>query len=110
MSGTIVRCPLCKRVNKLDARYCIDCGSILKPIYCSSCGTANPEGLEQCLECGKPLPTLMGIRWSPIVTVLKPTSAMTHEEISELAGEPEATADESLNRNLMSRRNEKIRR
>lgn len=52
----------------------------------------------------------MGIRWGPIVTVLKPTSAMTHEEISELAGEPEATADESLNRNLMSRRNEKIRR
>jgi hypothetical protein len=110
MSGTIVRCPSCKRANKLDARYCIDCGSILKPIYCSSCGTANPEGLEQCLECGNPLPTLMGIRWSPIVNVLKPTSAMTNEEISDLGGKPEGTADESLYGNLTSRRNKKIRR
>jgi hypothetical protein len=66
--------------------------------------------LEQCLECGKTLPTLGGIRWGPIVTVLKPTSAMTNEEISELGGEPEGTADGSLYRNLMSRRNEKIRR
>jgi hypothetical protein len=94
----------------LDARYCIDCGSILKPVYCSSCGTANPEGLEQCLECGKTLPTLVGIRWSPIVTVLKPTSAMTNEEISELYREPEGTADESLYGNLTSRRTEKTRR
>jgi RNA polymerase subunit RPABC4/transcription elongation factor Spt4 len=110
MSGTIVRCPSCKRVNKLDARYCIDCGSILRPIYCSSCGTANPEGLEQCLECGKTLPTLMGIRWGPIVTVLKPTSAMTNEEIGELGGEPEGTADESLYGNLMSRHDQKTKR
>jgi predicted amidophosphoribosyltransferase len=108
MSGTIVRCPSCRRTNKLDNRYCIDCGSILKPIYCSSCGTASPEGLEQCLECGKTLPTLMGIRWNPIVTVLKPTSAMSNEEISELGGEPEGTTDESFYGNT-SRRNEKIR-
>ena len=52
----------------------------------------------------------MGIRWGPIVTVLKPTSAMTNEEISELGGEPEGTVDESHYGNLMLRRDEKIKR
>lgn len=79
MSGTPIQCPSCKRRNKPDGRYCIYCGKILKSVYCSSCGTPNPEGLSGCLECGNPLPSLNDIRWGPIVTVLQPTGAMTDE-------------------------------
>ena len=97
MAGTILKCPSCKKANKLDSRYCIECGAILRPIYCSICGATNPDGLEQCLECGKLLPSLTGIRWSPIVIVVKPTSAMTNEEeiLSEQGEEVDATDKES---------------
>jgi hypothetical protein len=91
MASTIMKCPSCKKANKLGSRYCIECGAILKPIYCSICGATNPDGLEQCLECGKTLPALSGIRWGPIVTVLKPTSAMTNEE--ELLAEQSEKTD-----------------
>jgi len=84
-------CPACRKANAEDGRYCIHCGAILLPIYCSACGNKNPDGLEQCLECGSPMPRLSGLRWSPIVTVLNPTSAMT--EVKEEA--PTQTADEA---------------
>jgi hypothetical protein len=99
MVSTIIRCPSCKKANKLGSRYCIECGTILKTIYCSICGSANPDGLEQCLECGKTLPSLSGIKWGPIVTVLKPTSAMTDEEelLSERNEKTDDGYDESKN-------------
>ena len=77
MSDSYLSCPSCRKLNVSDGRYCIQCGSILNPIYCSQCGTPNPDGLEQCLECGTRMPSLSGFRWNPIVTVLNPTSAMT---------------------------------
>ena len=80
MPSANLGCPSCKRTNVEGSRYCIHCGAILKPIYCSSCGTKNPDGLEQCLECGSSLPTLAEVRWNPIVTVIKPTSAMVEEK------------------------------
>ena len=73
-------CPSCKKRVEGYGRYCIQCGSILKPVYCSRCGTPNPNDLDQCLECGNPIPNLTDIRWSPIVTVIQPTSAMIDEE------------------------------
>ena len=76
MPNAYLSCPSCKKVNVKEGRYCIQCGSILNPVYCSSCGTANPDGLKQCLECGASLPSLLGLRWKPIITVLNPTSAM----------------------------------
>lgn len=87
MPPAFLTCPSCGKMNAEGGRYCIQCGSILSPIYCSSCGTKNPDGLEQCLECGSSLPSLAGLRWNPIVTVLSPTSAMSGEEL------PTVTAD-----------------
>lgn len=92
MPSAYLGCPSCGKMNAEGSRYCIQCGSILNPIYCSSCGTKNPDGLEQCLECGSSMPSLAGLRWIPIVTVLNPTSAMTEERQSYAA---ENTLDNS---------------
>jgi RNA polymerase subunit RPABC4/transcription elongation factor Spt4 len=75
-------CPSCKKLDDGNGRFCIHCGSILKPVYCSHCGTLNPEDLEQCLECGNSIPRLTGVRWNPVVTVIQPTSAMTEERVN----------------------------
>ncbi|MGP8071068.1 MAG: double zinc ribbon domain-containing protein [Candidatus Bathyarchaeia archaeon] len=79
MPDAYLSCPSCGKTNVSDGSYCIRCGSILNPIYCSQCGTPNPDGLEKCLECGAPMPSLRGFRWTPIVTVLNPTSAMNEK-------------------------------
>ena len=73
-------CPSCGKRDMGNGRYCIHCGSILKPVYCSYCGTVNPDDLEQCLECGNPIPRLTDVRWLPVVTVMEPTSAMSDEK------------------------------
>ena len=62
-----------------NGRYCIYCGSILRPVYCSYCGTVNPDDLEQCLECGNPIPKLANILWRPIGTVMQSTPAVSDE-------------------------------
>jgi RNA polymerase subunit RPABC4/transcription elongation factor Spt4 len=80
MVSAHLTCPSCSKTNAEGGRYCIHCGSILNPLYCSSCGTKNPDGLEQCLECGSSMPSLTGFRWTPTVTILNPTSAMTEGE------------------------------
>jgi hypothetical protein len=72
-------CPSCKKRCIGDGRYCIYCGSILEPIYCSLCGTANPDDLEQCLECGSPMPKLVDVRWAPTVAIAQPTSVMSDQ-------------------------------
>jgi RNA polymerase subunit RPABC4/transcription elongation factor Spt4 len=74
---TQTTCPSCKKLDDGNGRFCIHCGSILKPVYCSHCGTLNPEDLEQCLECGNSIPKLTDVKWNPVVTVIQPTSAMT---------------------------------
>ena len=79
MAESTVVCPSCRKRCVGDGRYCIYCGSILKQVYCSQCGTANPDDLEQCLECGNPIPKLTDVRWGPIVTIMQPTSAMSDE-------------------------------
>ena len=55
------------------------CGSILKPIFCSACGAANPSGLGNCLQCGIILPDMTRIRWAPLVRVIQPTAAMNEK-------------------------------
>ena len=77
MTSSFSKCPSCMKTNKPDSRYCIYCGSIMNPVFCSSCGTVNPEGLPQCLECGNQIPRLSEIHWNPIVTVIQSTSGMT---------------------------------
>ena len=47
-----VSCPSCKERDLGYGRYCIHCGSILKPVSCVHCGALNPNDLDRCLECG----------------------------------------------------------
>jgi len=74
-----VTCSTCEQTNDDDSRYCTRCGSILKPIFCSACGTPNPSGLGSCLQCGITLPDMSRIRWAPSVRVIQPTAAMTEK-------------------------------
>jgi hypothetical protein len=103
--ASIAACPTCKKPNTAGGRYCIYCGAILRPVYCSSCGTSNPDGLERCLECGSQLPRLTDIRWNPIVTVLQPTSAMVDSNLAMTAQDTEFVfgEQEEARRTLLSR-------
>jgi hypothetical protein len=76
-------CPSCRMLDIGNGRYCIRCGAILKPVYCSQCGTINPDDLAQCLECGTAIPRLTDVQWNQIVTVSEPTSAMTDEKLDD---------------------------
>jgi NAD-dependent SIR2 family protein deacetylase len=98
-------CPSCGKRDMGNGRYCIHCGSILRPVYCSYCGTVNPDDLEQCLECGNPIPRLTDIRWRPIVTVMQPTSAMSNENLDTDFVDSEATVptEQSSRKDLLSR-------
>ena len=76
-------CPSCKRQNRSTGRYCIHCGFVLKPVYCSLCGAVNPDRLPQCLQCGGILPDLTEIKWHPTVTAAQPRSPMILDKPNE---------------------------
>jgi hypothetical protein len=86
-------CPSCKKLDLGKGRYCIYCGSILNPIYCSHCGTMNPNDLERCLECGNPIPKLAGMPSTPIAPLMN--STMTVSETQAPDFETEAIQPES---------------
>jgi hypothetical protein len=77
-------CPSCKKQRIGEGRYCICCGAILEPIYCSQCGTANPDDLAQCLECGSPIPKLANVRWAPIGAATQPTSVISDQSTYDI--------------------------
>jgi class 3 adenylate cyclase/predicted ATPase len=62
--GTM-RCPSCGHTNRLDRRFCAECGAALASI-CAACGAANEADEKFCGGCGARLPT-----------VASPTSAPT---------------------------------
>jgi hypothetical protein len=95
MSESANACPSCKKLDLGNGRYCIYCGSILNPIYCSHCGTMNPNDLERCLECGNPIPKLAGMPSTPIATLMNSTSTMTVSESQAPDFETEAIQPES---------------
>lgn len=105
MAESVTVCPSCKKRDRGYGRYCIYCGSVLRPVYCSHCGTVNPDDLEQCLQCGNPIPELTHVRWGPIVTVTQPTSAMVDEKSYATYPHPEG-----LTSNVQSSRKSPISR
>jgi class 3 adenylate cyclase/tetratricopeptide (TPR) repeat protein len=50
-----VNCPSCGAVNRLDAKFCRECGTALAA-RCPTCGASNDAGQKFCDECGTPLP------------------------------------------------------
>src|SRR5262249_37375266 len=51
-----VRCPSCGHANRLDRRFCAECGAALAA-SCTACSTANEPGEKFCGGCGARLPT-----------------------------------------------------
>jgi hypothetical protein len=105
-------CPSCKKLDLGKGRYCIYCGSILNPIYCSHCGTMNPNDLERCLECGNPIPKLAGIPSTPIAPLMNSTSTMTISEsqASDFASEAIQSESQSAKKSLFSRLRGRLKR
>src|SRR5262245_58295067 len=51
-----LRCRSCGYANRLDRRFCAECGAALASI-CVACGAANEPGEKFCGGCGEPLPS-----------------------------------------------------
>ncbi len=47
-------CSSCSTENRLDAKFCMECGTALAA-GCPACGTTNPPGAKFCFECATPL-------------------------------------------------------
>src|SRR5262245_64433109 len=58
-----LRCPSCGHSNRLDRRFCTECGSRLGPT-CAACGAAVERSEKFCGSCGAPLnePTALAER------------------------------------------------
>ena len=46
-----MRCSKCNTNNAANARYCIDCGTVLGQT-CPSCGATSPLAARFCGQCG----------------------------------------------------------
>jgi class 3 adenylate cyclase len=58
MSASIseVRCRSCGASNRMNAKFCGQCGTSLAPeLVCGACGAPSPPGQRFCDECGAPL-------------------------------------------------------
>jgi len=59
-----VRCPSCGYANRLDRRFCAECGATLAS-SCPACGAANEPGEKFCGGCGARLPTMAPATGAP---------------------------------------------
>src|SRR5215831_3780072 len=59
-----VRCPSCGYANRLDRRFCAECGAALAS-SCGACGAANQPGEKFCGGCGARLPTVASAPGAP---------------------------------------------
>src|SRR5262245_25787635 len=49
-----MECPCCRTVNPPQAKFCLECASLLAR-SCASCGTPLPPAAKFCLECAHPV-------------------------------------------------------
>jgi len=59
-----LRCPSCGYANRLDRRFCAECGAALAA-SCAACGVANEPGEKFCGGCGARLPTVAPATGAP---------------------------------------------
>src|SRR5262245_40297576 len=52
--GSPMRCPRCESDTPDGGKFCIECGSPLRP-HCPRCGTEDVAQAKFCAECGTPL-------------------------------------------------------
>src|SRR5215471_9944270 len=62
-----LRCPSCGYANRLDRRFCAECGAALAS-SCGACGAANEPGEKFCGGCGARLPTVAPATGAPTPT------------------------------------------
>ena len=66
VQGT-ARCPSCGYANRLDRRFCAECGAALVS-SCAACGAANEPGEKFCGGCGARLPIVVPVPGAPTPT------------------------------------------
>ncbi len=52
-----IKCPKCAHMNRPDAKFCADCGALLKASSCPRCGAETHAGDKFCTNCGLNLAT-----------------------------------------------------
>src|SRR5262245_19473608 len=77
-----MRCPSCGSANRLDRRFCAECGTALAS-NCTACGAANEPGEKFCGGCGERLPTMAPATGAPTPTP-EPDSALPAGERRQL--------------------------
>ena len=65
-----MNCPTCGTENETDAKFCIECGTVMQA-GCSSCGFVNKPGAKFCRECG----TTLGVPGVPASAATATTPA-----------------------------------
>ena len=73
-----VRCPSCGHANRLDRRFCAECGAALAA-SCAACGAANEPGEKFCGGCGARLPTVTPASGAPPTTPTPDTAVPAGE-------------------------------
>lgn len=49
-------CSECNSSNKIDAKFCSNCGAkLIKEYICSKCGYSQQDAMKFCPECGNPI-------------------------------------------------------
>jgi hypothetical protein len=51
-TGKPIKCPRCNHENRPSAKFCSECGVVLRPGGCPRCGAALIAGEKFCTECG----------------------------------------------------------
>jgi hypothetical protein len=51
-TGKPIKCPKCNHENRPSAKFCSECGVVLRPGGCPRCGAALVAGEKFCTECG----------------------------------------------------------
>ncbi len=64
-------CPLCDHRNPVDAKFCNDCGSPLKP--CNQCDAVNLQAATKCHKCGVEYPAI----FTTVFSAADPAPALT---------------------------------
>ena len=75
-----MRCPSCGSDNPDGGRFCIDCGTALRP-RCPRCGTDNLPRAKFCSECGT---ALIGQTLTVLPSYPQPPLNYTPQHLAEM--------------------------
>src|SRR6185369_3210234 len=71
-----MRCPSCDHDNRVERRFCAECGATLAAL-CASCGASNQPGEKFCGGCG------VAVTAGPATAPLRSPAPCTPKHLAE---------------------------